>query len=593
MNSYRFRLLVPLSLIVLIVLAGLGLLLGPFFNEFYVERMEDRLAKEADTAAYHLESSGALAGDNSIETAASELAERLDMRVTVLNTDGDVTAETEDEEASMDNHSDRPEIIEAASEGTGQATRYSDTVGRELLYYAVQLEEDGEEAGFIRLGMATDELQDVNSNIWTFIVITFLIAFTIILVFASKLTNELIRPIEDARRVANQLAKGNYRSRTYEGGRSETGELNRSLNMLAQNLTEITNTYESQKERLETLIENMGSGLILIDEKGTISLLNRTCREIFDEDTDSWQGELYYNVITHKKINSFIQEVFLTEERERKQLKIPIGIYIRHFDVHGAPIIAKDGNLKGIVLVFHDITELKKLEQARKDFVANVSHELKTPVTSLKGFTETLLGGAMEDPAMREKFIKIIADESDRLETLIYELLELSKIEDDQFQLDWQQVNLLEEAEATVNMLSDKAEAKSMKIIQKHEGEPVLSGDPARVRQILMNLINNAIVYTPANGEITVRMKEQADQVVLEVEDTGIGMSKKEIPRIFERFYRVDRARSRNSGGTGLGLAIVKHLAEAHQAKLTVDSKPGKGTTFRIAFQKADPDAEA
>ncbi|SES02640.1 two-component system histidine kinase PnpS [Salisediminibacterium halotolerans] len=593
MNSYRFRLLVPLSLIVLIVLAGLGLLLGPFFNEFYVERMEDRLAKEADTAAYHLESSGALAGDNSIETAASELAERLDMRVTVLNTDGDVTAETEDEAASMDNHSDRPEIIEAASEGTGQATRYSDTVGRELLYYAVELEEDGEEAGFIRLGMATDELQDVNSNIWTFIIITFLIAFTIILVFASKLTNELIRPIEDARRVANQLAKGNYRSRTYEGGRSETGELNRSLNMLAQNLTEITNTYESQKERLETLIENMGSGLILIDEKGTISLLNRTCREIFDEDTDSWQGELYYNVITHKKINSFVQEVFLTEERERKQLKIPIGIYIRHFDVHGAPIIAKDGDLKGIVLVFHDITELKKLEQARKDFVANVSHELKTPVTSLKGFTETLLGGAMEDPAMREKFIKIIADESDRLETLIYELLELSKIEDDQFQLDWQQVNLLEEAEATVNMLADKAEAKSMKIIQKHEGEPVLSGDPARVRQILMNLINNAIVYTPANGEITVRMKEQADQVVLEVEDTGIGMSKKEIPRIFERFYRVDRARSRNSGGTGLGLAIVKHLAEAHQAKLTVDSKPGKGTTFRIAFQKADPDAEA
>lgn len=263
---------------------------------------------------------------------------------------------------------------------------------------------------------------------------------------------------------------------------------------------------------------------------------------------------------------------------------------MHHYDVHGAPIIASDGDLKGIVLVFHDITELKKLEKARKDFVANVSHELKTPVTSLKGFTETLLEGAVNDDELRMKFLRIIANESDRLETLIFELLELSRIEGEAFSLNWQTVDIEPLIDEVFDMLGEKASAKQMTIEKKISGSPILAGEGARIKQILINLINNAIVYTHEGGTITVRVKEQAEQVVLEVEDTGIGLSKKEIPRIFERFYRVDRARSRNSGGTGLGLAIVKHLAEAHRAKLSVDSEPGKGTTFRIAFLKHTPD---
>ncbi|MCE7793376.1 ATP-binding protein [Salipaludibacillus sp. CUR1] len=585
MNSYRFRLIFPLSLIILVVLGALGAVLGPFFKEFYHDRMYDRVEKEAALISYHLQEV-TVSDQAYLQEIIGEMSDRLDVRITVITYDGEVIGESHEDPALMDNHLNRPEIQSAISGETGREVRYSQTVEEDLLYFASPLELDDEIEGFLRLGLEMDELNSVYQNIWTLIFVSFFIAFLVILMLTTKLTNQMVRPVEDARRVANELAKGNFSARTFEGADLETGELNRSINVLAENLDQVTKTYEIQQERLETLIENMGSGLILINSKGDITLVNRSCKEIFDEDTDNWKNQLYYKAIKHKQIIKFIQEIFLTEKRTRTQLKLSIGIYRRHVDVHGAPIIGTDEKLKGIVVVFHDITELKKLEQARKDFVANVSHELKTPVTSLKGFTETLLDGAMEDDQLRRRFLTIISKESSRLEGLINDLLELSRIEGSKFQLNWEQVNIEALADEVFLILDEKASAKKMKLDKKISGSSTIEGDPHRLKQILINLINNAIVYTPEEGTITVRVKEQAETVLVEVEDTGIGINKKEVPRIFERFYRVDRARSRNSGGTGLGLAIVKHLAEAHHAKVTVESEPGKGTVFRLMFYK-------
>ncbi|SDN55956.1 two-component system histidine kinase PnpS [Alkalicoccus daliensis] len=583
MNSYRFRLIVPLSLIILIVLSSLGALLGPFIQEFYQERMNDRVQKEASIVSFALAQVD-YTDEEILQETTMELSQRLDARITIIAADGEVLAESAVDPAQMENHLDRPEIIGAQDDTNPFEVRYSDTINRELLFYAEPLVIEEENIGYLRLGLEMRELNEVYQNIWTLLIISFFIAFIVILLFITKVTNQLIKPIEDARRVANELARGNFSARTYEGLHIETGELNRSINVLAENLDQITKTYENQQERLETLIENMGSGLILINSKGDITLMNRSCKDIFEEDTDEWKNQLYYHAIQQKKVIKFIQELFLIEKPIRKQMKWSAGIYIRHFDVHGAPIVGNDGQLKGMVLVFHDITELKKLEQARKDFVANVSHELKTPVTSLKGFTETLLDGAMHDEALREKFLTIIAKESVRLEELIGDLLELSRIEGEHFELNWEEVNLQELTSEVSLMLSEKARAKKMEIHTKSEGDVTIPADASRLKQVMINLINNAIVYSPEGGEIFVRLKGQEENVVMEVTDTGIGISKKEIPRIFERFYRVDRARSRNSGGTGLGLAIVKHLAEAHHAKLSVDSKPGRGTTFRMVF---------
>ncbi len=343
---------------------------------------------------------------------------------------------------------------------------------------------------------------------------------------------------------------------------------------------------------METLIENMGSGLILINMRGDITLINRTCHDIFQENTDLWLNQLYHDVIKHKEVNKIVQTIFITEEKQRKQIHFPVHLEVRHFDVYGAPIMSDKGRLKGIAIVLHDITELKKLEQVRKDFVANVSHELKTPVTSIKGFTETLLDGAMETEQLRGKFLNIIYKESERLQGLIHDLLELSKIEQHYFKLNWQETNLQKIVEDVTVLLKEKAKEKEIILEVNVEGDVTLEGDPERLKQIMINLVNNSIMYTPTSGRIDILLIGMENSVMLQVADTGVGISEKELPRIFERFYRVDRARSRNSGGTGLGLAIVKHLVEAHHGLIDVESQVGKGTTFTVKFNRKQQEGE-
>jgi two-component system phosphate regulon sensor histidine kinase PhoR len=277
----------------------------------------------------------------------------------------------------------------------------------------------------------------------------------------------------------------------------------------------------------------------------------------------------------------------MTEQKVKRQLIIPVNIERRYFEVYGVPIIGTNDEWKGILLVFHDITELKKLEQMRKDFVANVSHELKTPITSIKGFSETLLDGAMEDKQALKDFLNIILKESDRLQSLIQDLLDLSKIEKQGFSLSIQPMDLTVVLDEVLAITKGKAVEKGIVFDYKREKKPIrIDGDVHRLKQVFINIISNAISYTPNQGTIYISLHETGTAVFTEITDTGIGIEAKEIPRIFERFYRVDKARSRNSGGTGLGLAIVKHLVEAHRGSITVKSEVGKGTSFTIELPK-------
>jgi two-component system phosphate regulon sensor histidine kinase PhoR len=342
-------------------------------------------------------------------------------------------------------------------------------------------------------------------------------------------------------------------------------------------------TQEIQKDRLSALIENIGAGLILIDSRGYINLINKGYIDFFHVNATDYLSKLYYEVIENEEVCQIVAEVFRTEQKVSKQLLVPLYIERRYFVVYGIPIIGRDNVWKGVVLVFHDITELKNLEQMRKDFVANVSHELKTPVTSIKGFTETLLDGAMNQKDTLEAFLTIILKESERLQSLILDLLELSKIEQQGFILNIQKLDLHHLLEEVITMLNVKAAEKNirMELVCKQD-QMMIEGDTDRLKQVFINLIANALAYTPNNGEVTVILLAHGEHVRIHVKDTGVGIEKKEIPRIFERFYRVDRARSRNSGGTGLGLAIVKHLVEAHHGFISVRSEIGKGSEFII-----------
>ncbi|WP_458415409.1 two-component system histidine kinase PnpS [Schinkia sp. CFF1] len=429
----------------------------------------------------------------------------------------------------------------------------------------------------------------IKSNPKHFWAIPIVLGIVCILFFRirTKFNTHFVRPIQSATMAANELAKGNYKERIYEGGINEPDMLAKSINILARNLEQVTTAHEMQQDRLQTLIESMGSGLILIDGKGYIILVNRYFKDIFDVNTNEYLDRLYYEAFEHREINALIEQIFMTEKSVRKQLYIPLKIERRHFEVYGAPIIGANEEWKGVVLVLHDITELKKLEKMRKDFVANVSHELKTPMTSIRGFTETLLDGALEDKQMSEYFLNIILKETGRLQSLINDLLDLSHIEQEGFTLNISKVNVKQLLEEVMVILQSKAEEKHITFQSYFELEnPIVEGDLYRLKQIFINLINNSLNYTSDHGEVRIHCIDMNDKHKVTISDTGIGINKEEIPRIFERFYRVDKARSRNSGGTGLGLAIVKHLVEAHHGKIEVTSEVNKGTTFSVILPK-------
>lgn len=413
------------------------------------------------------------------------------------------------------------------------------------------------------------------------------IAIIIIIFLCIRITSKYTKPIEAATNVAIELAKGNYRARTKVNRLDETGMLGSSINMLAENLQELVKTQEMQQDRLSALIENMGAGLVLIDSRGYINLINKGFIDIFHVNPVDYLNKLYYQVIDYPEICHLVAEVFRTEKKVSEQILVPLLIERRYFVVYGVPILGTNNVWKGVLLVFHDITEIKKLEQMRKDFVANVSHELKTPVTSIKGFTETLIDGAMNNKETLEAFLSIILKESDRLQTLIQDLLDLSKIEQHGFKLNIQELDLHAMLSEVITILTGKAKEKNIKLdLYCKQTQVLVHGDFDRLKQVFINLIGNAITYTPPEGNVEIILVEHGENIRIHVKDTGVGISKEEIPRIFERFYRVDRARSRNSGGTGLGLAIVKHLVEAHHGNISVRSDLGEGSEFIIELHK-------
>ncbi|WNS74558.1 ATP-binding protein [Bacillus sp. DTU_2020_1000418_1_SI_GHA_SEK_038] len=587
MAKFRSRLLFGLITLIFAVLIGIDLLLGQLFKSYYLNAFDERLNKESVLLSTFIEDEGGIQSINKEEI--NKYSRMLDARVTVVDVSGNII---HDSGPIMDLSARQHQSIINEMIAYRDMNHYlvEDAGVYDLHYYWYPVTLSGKKEGFIFLSTHMTEINDAYKQIWKLLTIILSISFIFILLLGSRMTARYTKPIEAATKTAIELAKGNYRARTYEDHDNETGMLSASINVLARNLQEMRKTQEMQQDRLSVLIENMGSGLILIDSKGFISMLNRTYKEIFNVNPIEHMNKLYYEVIEYGEIVSLIEEIFMTEEKVKQQIIIPLKSGRRHFEVYGVPIIGTNDVWKGVLLVFHDITDIKKLEQVRRDFVANVSHELKTPITSIKGFSETLLDGAMEDRQSLEAFLKIILQESDRLQTLIHDLLDLSKIEQQNFILSTQRYNIADTLEGVIAILEQKAAEREISLTMDKENDPILiDGDADRLKQIFLNLINNAITYTPNGGSVSISLRESEAKVFIKVRDTGIGISKEEIPRIFERFYRVDKARSRNSGGTGLGLAIVKHLVEAHKGSISVESKIGEGTTFFIELNKKLP----
>lgn len=408
-----------------------------------------------------------------------------------------------------------------------------------------------------------------------------LIVFVLIVIVMKRIHIEFIKPIDEATVTIEEILNKNYQARFHATTNKKMQHLSNKVNRLARELTDISLQEEMQSEQLSTLIDNTESGLVLLDEKGYIHLVNPKFSQLFGEKKKSYVGSLYYKVIDNEVLQQAIQEAFLYEHSIRKGFSHYIGIEKLYIEVSVAPIINESKRLKGAVIVLHDITDLKNLEMMRKDFVANVSHELRTPITSIKGFTETLLDGAIEDKEITKQFLDIIFSESARLQVIIEDLLSLSKLESDSFQLVLNKFPAEPFVESILPSLEYKAQEKGITLIT--DIKPVeIKADKERLAQVVFNLVANAIVYTLEGGSVTLSIDKKDRHIEIIVSDTGIGIEKEAIPRIFERFYRVDKARARDSGGTGLGLAIVKHIIEVHDGEIKIDSKVNEGTKISV-----------
>lgn len=417
--------------------------------------------------------------------------------------------------------------------------------------------------------------------VW-FLFIVLLMGFALSLLMAGRLLKYYTRPIDEARDIASKLTQEEPYPVNLDREIEKDNELSFALIKIAQDLQEMSSLRAMEKERLNTLIESMGSGLIMLGREGRVNLVNGVFRQTFGFTNEELIGSNVKTIGLPKEMDEVIDTVFFTEQIKEIQVHLVNEDYPSSISVYGAPVIGTDGNWLGIVVVVHDITELIRLEKIRKDFVANVSHELRTPVTSIKGFTETLLDGAINDKGVAEDFLQIIQKESNRLQLLIEDLLVLSGVEREGFTLTFNKVNINDVISDALQSVSRAVGLKNMNIILKLTPETIIEGDKDRLNQIMVNLLSNAIAYSQEEKTVNLSLEVEDNCIQITVQDEGVGIPAEELPRLFERFYRVDRARSRDSGGTGLGLAIVKHLVEAHHGSVHVQSELHVGSTFRV-----------
>ncbi|SFS53602.1 two-component system histidine kinase PnpS [Paenibacillus sp. BC26] len=587
MSSFRVRLtMILIGMIGLAVLAA-GLFMGKTYKENHLDALQDNMVREMKIILDQMDwRSGEPASVYSYFTGnAKRLKEITDTRITFIRGDGVVLGDSDHDPQTMDNHLQREEVIEAKKDGVGRTTRYSDTINENLLYVAMLVHPNDPNSDIIRMALSLQKVDESVQRIWITLVLGLLILFIAAALISYRVALGLTRPLEQITRVAKRIKSLDYRARVHVKRNDEIGELGLAINAMADSLQVQMTRIHQNESQLASVLDNMISGVVMIDASGHIVLLNRRAEEVLGFSVRELVGHHFTVAKQQYELSQIIQEGIERKEHLREE----VTFYYpeeRLLDLNLVPIFEDDDSFGGVLLVLQDVTAIRRLERMRSEFVANVSHELKTPITAVKGFAETLLGGAVDDPETARSFLQIIYDESDRLNRLIGDILELSKIESRRVPLQFSPIELASFVEKTVELMRAEGLQKQIRLSYKADRDVYVEADEDRLRQIIMNLLSNGINYTPEGGSVSIVVEpvggENYESVRIHISDTGIGIPKKDLPRIFERFYRVDKARSRSSGGTGLGLSIVKHLVELHKGTISVESRVGSGSTFTI-----------
>jgi len=552
----------------------MGALVYYYVKNFLINVLKNEMDYQASLSIEYLKASNL----KDFDLIAKNIKSDINKRVTIIKKDGTVLGDSDVDSKVLENHKDRKEFIEALNKGIGISFRKSFTLDKMMFYYAKKFLLNGDIL-VMRISMELDLVKIMQEKILYFLFITIFISLSLSSGLLWFFLNKFVEPIKELIKIATIISMGEYDKRIRIKTNDEIGQLGHAFNIMAARLEETILDLEDKKNKLISILKSMDDGVIVFDNNQNIILVNPAARKMFDIKEDV-TGKHLIEVVKNLDLEDLIKENI--EEEVELKISFPDVKYlkIRTTKVYNNDKANED---LGTLMVIQDVTKMKMLENMRSDFVANVSHELKTPLTSIKGFAETLKD--VEDEKIRRKFLDIINIEAERLTKLINDILTLSELENKDYAINFEKLNVIELIEEVIYIMNPLAKNKNITIdFENNCNEIIIYGDRDKFKQMMINLIDNAIKYTNEGGKVLLKALKLDRQVEIYVIDNGIGISKEHLPRLFERFYRVDKARSRSLGGTGLGLAIVKHIVNLMKGKIDVYSEVGEGTTFKITF---------
>ena len=582
-HSLLWRILTPFILLLLVTLGLLSIYLTGFLRENYLAQTKSSLLSEARLLRTSL---APLLEVNPHDPAINELTRRsallLNARVTVILADGQVVGESERPLSEMEKHFDRPEVQQALLGREATEIRHSNTVNTDLLYAAVPVEKNGRVIAIVRLAAPLTYIQDSLRALVRSVFIASLIAALVGALMAVLITRSTLRPLGALNQAVTQLSTGILPEIDETPQKDELSRLQNAFRGMSTELQRRLNELAAEREKLEAVLRNMTDAIVIVDREGIVQRLNPAAARMFNIAIEQAPGRSLIEIVRQ---HQFV-ELWQACRRQESPQSLSLEVAGEHLFIQAVATPLGQEMEGAVVMVFQDLTRLRRLENIRRDFVSNISHELRTPLASLKALAETLNAGALEDPPAARRFLRQMETEIDNLTQLVQELLELSRIESGRAPLDVHEIDPLAFLRQATERMQVQAERAGLTLrLDCLTPLPTVRADPGRIQQVLMNLIHNAIKFTPPGGTITVTARPFGRELIISVQDTGVGISPEDLPRIFERFYKGDRSRS--GGGTGLGLSIARHLVEAHGGRIWATSQVNQGSTFSFTLPLA------
>lgn len=577
------------AIIIVLALLTVSLFLSRIARDFYYEQISIGLESRAQllTATFgELISNGKF---EEIDQQCKDLGQKAKVRVTVVTSLGDVIGDSDEDISNMDNHRQRAELREALRGRTGNSIRPSPTLDLQMVYVAVPIMQGNEVLGAIRTAIPTVAIKTILNRVYYQIVLTGLLILLIATLTSLIISKRFARPLEEMKLGALRFARGEFDQKIQITYSEEFASVGQAMNKMAEQLDERINTILRQTKEQQAILKSMVEGVLAIDTDERLIHMNEAARKMLHITSNDREGTTIPEIIRNVDLQRFVQRTLVSNEAVEGQITIHEE-NVQFFQAHGTTLFDAQNRKRGAVVVLNDITRIKELENLRKDFVANVSHELKTPVTSIKGFVDTLLDGAYENPEACKRFLGIMAKQVERLDNIIEDLLLLSRIEHstNRRDMDIAHYEICTVFSNTIELCQLLADEKRITLINNCPPDKTMIMNPDLIEQALINLVDNAIKYSDEGNKVVLDAETDGNEIVLAVSDSGRGIAREHLPRLFERFYRIDKARSRKAGGTGLGLAIVKHIAQAHGGRVSVVSTVGEGSTFFIHLPMTD-----